>query len=70
MDERYRQLYLAMSPVPAREPVVDVTEPTLSPKMMLVRWQAFNQHTKANGYLVEDDEGVYEAVVERIMSLV
>jgi hypothetical protein len=30
---------------------------------------AFNQHTKANGYLVEDDEGVYEAVVERIMSL-
>jgi OmcA/MtrC family decaheme c-type cytochrome len=30
---------------------------------------AFNQHVKGGGYLVEDDDGVYEAVVEKIMSM-
>jgi OmcA/MtrC family decaheme c-type cytochrome len=30
---------------------------------------AFNQHTKDNGYLVEDEEGVYEVIVDKIMSM-
>ena len=30
---------------------------------------AFNEHVKAFGYLVEDDEGVWDTVVETIMSM-
>jgi hypothetical protein len=30
---------------------------------------AFNEHTKVFGYRVEDGDGVWEAVVEEIMSL-
>ncbi len=30
---------------------------------------AFNQHTKAGGYLIEADDGVYEAVVAKIMAM-
>ena len=30
---------------------------------------AFNAHTGANGYLIEDDDGVYEKVVDKIMSM-
>jgi hypothetical protein len=30
---------------------------------------SFHQHVKGGGYLVEDDDGVYEEVVEKIMSM-
>jgi hypothetical protein len=30
---------------------------------------SFNQHTKGGGYLVEDEEGVYEVIVDKIMSM-
>jgi hypothetical protein len=30
---------------------------------------AFNQHVKTFGYLVENDDGVWDAVVDKIMSI-
>jgi hypothetical protein len=30
---------------------------------------AFNQHTKAGGYLVEDDDDVLDTVIETIMAI-